>query len=176
MSSYILSGHDNGKYAYDLDAAFRCEGCGRIDRSKSERKTFKSLPREVSSTYDNELIVSKRVHDRLCSLVDEKNFEEAGSYYYVVPHNFVQVDTLKTKLEYGQTCDACNKPTHVVGGNPLWLVNRPSETGIYATDIVFGDVEDYGSNVTPFNIVTEDVFKLLKKLNFKGLVCIPTNC
>ena len=138
MSSYILSSHDNGKYAYDLGTAFKCKGCGRIDRSKSERKTFKSLSREVSSTYDNELLVSQRVHDRLCSLVDEKNFEEAGSYYYVMPHNAVKVDTLKTKLEYGQTCDACNKPKHIVGGNPLWLESGPSETGIYVQILFLG--------------------------------------
>jgi len=176
MKSYIIFGQDNDKYAYDTEKAIKCDICGQINREKNKRQEFKKLKYDISSTYDNETLVSKRVYDALIKYVSSDNFEKSGNYYYLIPEEIVQFDSKKRNVKFGDICTICEKPSHIIGSTPAFLREEIGGSGIYSTDLHFGDAEDYGATLTPDIIVTEDILEILLTLKLTGLDYEATYC
>ncbi|WP_158078513.1 hypothetical protein, partial [Microbulbifer mangrovi] len=169
MKSFIIFGRDNGQYAYDKSAACRCMECGIIDREKSSRLPLSEIMYDFSSTYDNELVISERVFLELVKYVDESNFEKSGKYYYVFPKVKVEFDSAIRKTKFGPKCSLCGNNSYVIGVSPAYLKRKLSKSGLYATDLKFGDTADEGSNLTPGIILSEDLLGEILSLKVSGL-------
>jgi len=176
MKSFLIFGHDNGKYAYDSGEAFRCGGCGMIIRDKNKRTQFDKLKFDISSTFDNELLISERIYSELSQSLDCENFEKAKNYHYVIPRKTVSLDYEKQKIKFGEKCKVCGHSSYAIGITPLYLNQEIETSGIYATDICFGDVMDAGANLTPAILVSEDVLNKILGLKPTGLDYERTNC
>ena len=176
MNSYLISGPDNGKFAYSEGFTRSCDKCGRIDRERSQRETLKNLKYDVSCTYDNELLISERVFEALSHLVDANNFQKAGRYYYVLPKKELVFNSEKRQVKFGEICSKCGQPSHVIGISPAYLCSEVNISGMYATDLHFGDVEDSGRNLTPGVILTEDLLDNIRAIKPSGLEYEPTHC
>lgn len=176
MKSYLIFGQDNGKYAYEKNESVSCEECGIINREESNTKPFEKLKYDISSTYDNEMLISHKIYERFCKFVDASNFHQAGNYYYIFPKNKIEIDSLKRKIRFGDNCSKCNTPSHVIGITPCYLSQEVAVSGIYATHLNFGDKDDFGSNLTPGIIVTEDIINDMLQLKPTGLNYEATHC
>lgn len=169
MKSFIIFGQDNGQYAYDKETACRCAECGIINREKSARLPLGEIKYDVSSTYDNELVISERIYLHLVKYVDESNFEKAGKYYYVFPKVKIEFDSATRKTKFGPKCSSCGNNSYVIGITPTYLKHEISKSGLYATDLEFGDIADEGSNLAPGAIVSEDILGEILSLKTSGL-------
>ncbi len=174
MKSFLIFGQDNGQYAYNKEQAIWCSGCGILNRAESSRLPFTKLKYDFSSTYDNELVISERVYLELINYIDKSNFEKAGQYYYVLPEAIVEFDAVARKTKFGCKCSVCGKHSHVIGISPAYLKQTISKSGLYATDLSFGDVADENSNQTPGIILSEDLLKIVLSLNASGINYEPT--
>ena len=168
MKSYIIFGQDNSKYAYENNAVSKCPDCGLIDRHNSARCTFTSLPFDVSCTFDNELLVSERIAQILIYLGHSSDMKQAGSYYYIMPNSQVGFDAKRRGTRYGATCSKCGTPEFVVGITPAFLSEGVTKSGIYRTDICFGDKNDYVPTLVPAHIITEDILNVLLEARPSG--------
>ena len=176
MNSFLIFGRDNGKYAYSENTAHRCPECRILDREKSLRAPLKGVKYDISSTYDNELVVSDSVFQELSKTIDRSNFEKAGDYYYVLPRATIEFDSVKRLTKFGSTCSTCGNYSHVIGISPAYLKQDVLVSGIYATDLRFGDTEDASANLTPAIIISKDVLDTILALKPSGLDYEPTNC
>ena len=169
MNSYIIFGHDNDKYAYKQNNVVSCPTCNLVDRHSSIKESFKKLKYDISSTLDNELLISKKVYKALKLVIDESNFEKAGEYFYIKPEATVQFNHLKRGTKFGEKCETCQTHSYVIGVTPCILKEPLMKSGLYKTNLSFGDKQDYGSNLTPAIIVTEDLLNIMLDLKATGL-------
>lgn len=176
MKTYILFGYDNGKYAYEKSKSVTCAGCGLINRERSDRNPFNKLKYDFSSTFDNETLISTNLFKKLSEFVDSSNFQEAGNYYYILPKIKIEIDPEKREVKFGNCCAICKVPSHVIGITPCFLTKEICKSGIYATHLCFGDKDDYGSNLTPGIIVTEDILNVILQSKPTGLDYELTQC
>lgn len=168
MRSYVISGPDNGQFAYDSDTSERCIECGKIDRKSSIRKNFQSIGYDISYTFDNELVVSKSLYDFLKTRVEMLEFLKAGECYYLIPKQFVEFDSETRKTRFGKKCGTCDSFLSVIGAHPCFLKNEINAPGIYGTDIEFGDLSDSGKTQTPLIIVTLDILNQIRGFKPSG--------
>lgn len=176
MNSFLIFGLDNGKYAFDQKSRITCPDCGLVNRDKSQRNTFNKLKYDISCTYDGELLISHSMFEVFTMFVDENNFVSAGNYYYVIPKLRVEIDSNKRKIKFGDNCFNCGSPSSVIGLTPAFLKSEIMNSGLYSSDLHYGDVADDGSNLTPCIIVTEDILRAVLALEPMGLDSEQTNC
>jgi hypothetical protein len=169
MKTFILFGHDNGKYAYEKGKSVVCSGCGLINRESSDRNSFNKLKYDFSSTFDNETLISTNLFGIISEFVDSSNFESAGNYYYIFPKTIVEINTEKRQVKYGTRCVTCKTSSHVIGITPCYLTKEITKSGIYATQLCFGDKDDHGANLTPGIIVTDDILNAILLSEVTGL-------
>lgn len=171
---YYISGQDNDSYLND--AFYEKNICDCIDFVKNRQdfinKDFKikKTKFDFSYTYDGALIASKRFKD-FCedNSLDNIDFYQLNSqigFYLVKVNQIVKFDTERRDTRFLELSNSCGEYNEVIGATPIYLKdNIELKNGFYRTDIEFGR----GSAKAPLILVDKEGFKLLKKVNFKGL-------
>ncbi len=95
---------------------------------------------------------------------------------FVHPDEAVEFDYLKRETRFGKQCSDCGSHSYVIGASPCFLVNEIMKSGIYRTDLEFGDVEDCGATFTPEIILTEDLLQRFLEVKATGLDYEETSC
>src|SRR5262245_26816378 len=141
----VIRGPDNDTYLFD-DRAQRCGTCGfrRDFLATNPRYVLRRSKLDVSSTYDNQLIVSARFKEwvervGLPGAVFHP-FDDDPRHFHLLSDRVVPFDTVARKTRFiGPTCAECGNAVEVIGADPTFLrVNAPIERGFARTDVLFG--------------------------------------
>jgi hypothetical protein len=174
MIAYQLSGHDNGTSAYGWPGAPRCLACGYItDRNAIDPELrVKRRGLDVSSTYDNVLLVSRRFAEA-CRYEWDAGLVALASdpeFFVLKPPRVVPFDAARRGTRFEKLCPVCEQYESVVGANPgyLRIAALPTPDGFFRTDLGFGS----GDEKSPLVIASSSVHARLVR-EFRRLEWYP---
>ena len=168
----VIRGPDNDTYLFD-DRAPRCGTCGfrRDFLATNPRYVLRRSKLDVSSTYDNQLIVSARFKEwveraGLPGAVFHP-FEDDPLHFHLLPDRVVPFDTVARKTRViGPICPECGNAVEVIGADPTFLrVNAPIARGFSRTDVLFGSRDAKA----PLILVDPESGQALERAAMKGL-------
>jgi hypothetical protein len=170
---YTLNGQDNDTHMFDQRSGIsRCPTCGyRLDFAASNPAyRLRRMTLDISSTYDNQTIVSrafKEICDQLAFPgVEFIAFKDEPMYFHLMPTRRVTFDSERRRTRFIKLCDQCGNFESVIGATPALLkVTVPLSTGFFGTDILFGS----GDEKSPLDIVSIDTRLALEATDLKGL-------
>lgn len=162
--------------ARDTNMPRTCPSCGwRLDfQAHNPKYTLRSTRRDISATYDGQLIVSKRFRD-FCvdnNYVDMQflPFENDLFHYHMIVDEVVKFDAVRRETKFTNKCDTCGNFQSIIGADPTFLlVNKPLADKFYRTDILFAS----GNDKHPLIIVGIETKAKLKAAGLKGIDFSP---
>ncbi len=177
---WLITGPDNGQWMYG--EAPHCSVCSLVTAPSRVSKDFR-LRRggaALSSTYDGANVVSSK-------FVSAVHGEPGVSFLPLPadPDHFVmsvgpvvRFDSERRGTRFGDPCNECGRPSHVIGATPVylrepWLTPR----GFSRTDLEFGDSKDFGPTqptcLRPMILVDHTLARRLAELRLTGLWMEP---
>ena len=170
--AYVIRGPDNDTHLFD-DRAERCGTCGfrRDLLATNPRYVLRRSNLDVSSTYDNQLIVSARFKEwaeraGLTGAVFHP-FDDDPRHFHLTSDRVVPFDTVARKTRViGPICPECGQAAEVIGADPAFLrVKAPIERGFARTDVAFGSQ----NAKSPLILVDVESGQELERASMKGL-------
>ncbi|QTE23355.1 hypothetical protein [Polaribacter cellanae] len=168
-----LDGLDNDTHMYpNRDFPNKCIQCSTpLNKGINPQYKLKKKQYDLSHTYDGYTIVSERFK-QFClknnfkglvfsPLPNDKNF------YVFRSNNIFEIDPIRRKVKFDRYCDKCKRFTSVAGGTPAFskYSDKKLKNTIYRSDIEFGGIYE----LSPFLIISLEVFELIRKEKFKGI-------
>lgn len=170
--AYLMTAPDgDGDFFASAPNSTFCSECG----SATDQNYFPTDLRlsrtsfEVSSTYDNRLIVSRRFKE-FCEAhaidgVDLKLVNKSKQLYYLQSDRKVQFDSARSGTRFLDRCQSCEQYQSVVGLTPPFLTgaHQSLDSGFYHTDLHFGSGREKAAAV----IVGPETKQLIEAASFK---------
>ena len=172
---YFFGGVDNGSYMFDDedDNIPVCSKCGYVTDFRFVSKTFKlrNTKYDISCTYDNHTIVSKRFKE-FCEGngyhgLEFKELPNNREFYSFIAYNILPFDTDRAKLECIGYCVSCGNYRSISPAFPIAIkdLTSPLGDGIFRTDINFYT----GNEKHPLLIIGIETHDKMKRERFKGI-------
>ena len=175
MIAYQLSGHDNDTWAYKWPGAPRCQACGYVTNRDTIDPALRVKRRrlDVSSTYDNVLLVSRRLAE---ACLDEW---EVGlvpltadpEFLALRPPRIVPFDAERRGTRFENKCSLCGRYESVVGAKPgfLRISALPTPDGFFRTDLEFGSGDEKSPLIVASLSVRERLMRRFPRLEWHAM-------
>lgn len=171
---YSLDAQDNDSDMFEDDAPLEtCPRCGyrlNFEATNPDYQLRNKKKRDISATYDGQLIVSKSFRDfcleKDISGAEFRPFRRDSQHFHFVVQPQIKFDSERTKTRFLKLCAECGNYESVIGSFPCYLQRSgPLEPGFFRTDLLFAS----GNEKSPIILVAPATKVLLEKSGLKGL-------
>lgn len=162
--------------ARDSDIPSTCPTCGwRLDfQAHNPKYKLRSTKRDISATYDGQLIVSKQFRDfcqqegingaRFLPFINDEN------HFHLVVDRIVPFVVSEQSPKFYKYCSTCKIYGDIILASKVYISTTvPLLDGFYRTDLVFAS----GNEKHPLVLVGTDTKSKLKAVGLKGLEFEP---
>ena len=179
---YRLAGHDNKGHFFENCPVGTlcpvCQNCINWDYVPKRISIPRSSTYDISATYDNRLLWSRRAFDAMVGLelISADNAFKISTdhfdLFYFLPSEIVPFDAKASRTRITMSCECCGNPRDVTGSTPTFLACQelPGK-GIFRTDLAFGS----GKERFPLLIADLLSAQSIKDMRFRGLTLIECN-
>ena len=177
MGFHVLSGPDNGTFAFDgRPEVATCDLCkGVLDKVRESLRGVRIHRRkyDVSGTYDGAHIVTERFKqvcesNRLTGTVFRQLPDDPG-FYVLWSDIVVEYDPEEAGSRLGERCGKCGKPQWATMGRcALKPGNAVPDLGFVQTDLWFAGISGYDERC-PLILCGDGTAKILREAKLKGL-------
>ena len=169
MKSFgIFAADCNAHFYEDAPADLFCSGCGSYVAEQQyipKHLNIKKLKKNIASTYDNRLLLSKLARDFFVNHASSKlTFHLVNSnpeFYIMDTDEVVAFNIVKRGTRFVDYCEICGEYESVVGATPIFIgeTEQIEPYSVAKTDVSFGSSKEKA----PIYIVGVELAVKLKK-------------